>query len=142
MSLSGQFVMAEIGSAYTEISQYIQNFTLDRSSADTDLTTFNTGATPVTERHRRGAATSKMTLNCLYDPTFWKIARQYHGSRAGFNFRAKSGSNNLPTIGDELFTGLYTNLRLVLTYNTGAVATLAFDLDVAEGSTEPKFGKV
>lgn len=134
---SGQFSQALVANAagtLVDTSPYLQG-SLDpkRSSADTDLTTFASGGGPVTRTHVRGAGMAEFPLNYFYDPVIAKFWRQVIAARSGFLVSLRMGANNIPGMGDEIFTGTMTCLDFDLVYDTNKPSTLVFNLVPADG---------
>jgi hypothetical protein len=135
-----QVYLANAAGTLVELTAYVSQAQEKTGNDDTDVTVFAAGGGPVTETHVRGAATSSVSVDFLYDPTLVKTLRQIIGARKGFTAQFIAGSNQAPTQGDEMLYGTYTCLSAVLAYDGGKPATLKCQFDPADaGAITPNF---
>jgi hypothetical protein len=139
----GQQFIANAAGTLTEISAYVTGADPQRTSMDTNLTTFNAGGNPVSETHIRGAAQSEFTIKGLFDPVYAKLLREVIAAPNGVAYQQKAGSNAAPGQGDEIITGTYIPLKYTLTYKFGSPATIDVDMKIADGSAAaPAFTQI
>lgn len=144
-TLSSQFVKVVIGTGSgTELSGYATTANTQIRHDLSDQTTFAAGGNPVTENQIQGAITSEWTLETVFDQTVIQALEPYIGSRTGVLFRVYSGSNALPTVGDELFSGYYSIFGISAPYNAGSDVRITFDLKIPDGATvaAPSIGTI
>lgn len=144
-TLSSQFVKTVIGTGSgTELSGYLTTNNTQLRHQMSDQTTFSTGGNPVTENQIHGAITSEFSIETVMSETLIQALEPYIGSRTGTLLRIYSGSNALPTVGDELFSGYYSIFDVKWNYNTGADARIVWDFKIPDGASvaAPSIGTI
>lgn len=120
---SGEFhqiwVKDSLGTEH-EWSTYLQGAgNIKIGADDRDATTFETSGVASAEKHTRGAKTASLQAKFLYHPTLVQVLRQIIGSLGGFTVRTLSGSNAVPTYGDEVFIATMTLVSFTLNPTPG-----------------------
>ncbi len=142
-SYSGEFhqiwVNDSAGTTH-ELSTYLQGAgNLKIGADDRDATTFEASGVASAEKHTKGAKTASVQCKFLYHPTLVQILRQIVGSLAGFTVKTLSGSNAVPTFGDEVFYGTMTLLSFTLNPTPGQNMTIDCTFVPADGGAiEPQ----
>lgn len=134
-SLSGEFVIVLINSV--DYSQYFSEITPTYDKDMTKVTTFNTGGAPIAEKNIEGAIVSKISMKAPFNKTLCNAMRPFIGSRTGTTVSIKGGSNNLPTTGDEIFSGTFTIPEFSWPYKAGAPSEITFNWEIPDGATSP-----
>lgn len=144
-TLSSQFVKTVIGTGSgTEISGYLTTNNTQLRHQMSEQTTFSAGGNPVTENQIQGAITSEFSIETVYSETVIQVLEPYVGSRTGMLFRIYSGSNALPTVGDELFSGYYSIFNVTWNYNAGTDVRITWDFKIPDGASvaAPSIGTI
>lgn len=135
-TLSSQFVKVVVGTGTgTELSGYVTTSNTQMRHDMSDQTTFQTGGNPVTENQIQGAITSEWDLEIVFDATAIQTIEPYIGSRTGTLWRVYAGSNALPTVGDELFSGYFSPFGFNWNYATGQDVRISFPMKIPDGAT-------
>ncbi len=111
------------------------NFTYD----DRDGTSFKAGGNLIAEQHGRGALTVTVEAEFNYTRELAKHLRQIAGSAAGFTVRTLSGSNAIPTTGDEVFEAEMTFYSVPLNVQPGSEMRLRITFVLADGAPAPLY---
>lgn len=140
--LSGQFHKILLDGV--DISAYIDELRFTYQRDNVDITTFGGSGKPISRANVRGAKVSDVSMRGPYDPNFAKAVEYLVGSRTGGLLKVYSGSNTLPTQGDELLSGYFTIFGYEWPYAAANKSQLSFDMKIPDGASvlDTSFGVV